>query len=131
MRRLDFEKYEGLGNDFVIVRSEMPELSAETVTQLCDRHRGVGADGVLTLSPPAGSGVVKMVVQNADGSRPEMCGNGLRCVALYLTRQPLAPSKTFLVETDAGSRLCEVREPGAQGKPGASRYGNGKSAPRT
>src|SRR3954462_13276030 len=82
-----FWKYEGTANDFVVIEGDDPSLDLDpaVVAQLCDRHRGVGADGVLLITPSAmgaGGAVARMVVRNADGSRPEMCGNGLRCVAL-------------------------------------------------
>ena len=75
----------GLGNDFVLVdrRATGALPSPEQALAWCDRHRGVGADGILTLLPSRVA-TARMVVQNADGSRPEMCGNGLRCVAKLL-----------------------------------------------
>src|SRR5690606_8089673 len=79
---LEFEKYEATGNDFIVVRVPSPDaLSPKQAMALCDRHFGVGADGVLLISPSA-EGRARMTVLNADGSRPEMCGNGLRCAAL-------------------------------------------------
>ena len=85
---LRFQKYEGLGNDFVVVDAAREDaVSSDGVRTLCDRHFGVGADGVLWVVPPSSAGArARMVVRNADGSRPEMCGNGLRCVALHLAR---------------------------------------------
>lgn len=82
---LDFEKYQGTGNDFVITdhRSGVRSLSPEEVRRLCDRHRGIGADGVLAVWPHA-QAHARMRVHNADGSESGMCGNGLRCVARYL-----------------------------------------------
>ena len=79
-----FSKYQGTGNDFIVLdkRAGGAALSAEVVARLCDRHRGIGADGVLTLwKEPEHD--FRMQVQNADGSESEMCGNGLRCVARY------------------------------------------------
>jgi diaminopimelate epimerase len=105
-----FEKYEGLGNDFLVIDA-MDEsiLAPEIVTALCDRHFGIGADGVLLVLPPREAGHdVRMVVLNADGSIPEMCGNGLRCVALHVARAKGMDEGTVLVETDAGLRSCEV-----------------------
>jgi diaminopimelate epimerase len=101
-----FEKWEGLGNDFVVVSPEAAEgLDARAV---CDRHRGIGADGVLIVSPP-GTGPARMRVINADGSEPEMCGNGLRCAALSLVAAGLAPAgRPFPVLTGAGLHTCEV-----------------------
>lgn len=103
MSGLAFEKYEGLGNDFIVVEVEREGLVSKALAaQLCDRRLGIGADGVLLVLPavdPAHR--ARMVVINADGSVPEMCGNGLRCVALHL-----AGGGVF--ETDAGLRTCKV-----------------------
>ena len=84
-RRLPFVKMNGLGNDFVVVdiRSETAWETLLTdpaaVRRLCDRHRGIGADGILAILPAETVGAVAtMRVHNADGSRDEMCGNGLR-----------------------------------------------------
>ena len=104
---LRFAKYEGLGNDFVIVDGRTQDLAraAEAAVALCDRHRGIGGDGVLLVDVRAG--VPSMRVINADGSRPEMCGNGLRCVALYLQHSGFGASE-FAVDTDAGPHHCRV-----------------------
>lgn len=111
-----FEKYEGLGNDFVVVdeRGEQPVLDVSALARLCDRHFGIGADGVLEVQPPRTAGAdATMVVRNADGSRPEMCGNGLRCVAAHLARavegRSHADERRVVVDTDAGARICLVR----------------------
>ena len=81
-----FTKYEGLGNDFIVVdgRSSGP-VDPSWAVAWCDRRSGVGADGVLTLLPPrTASADVTMHVTNADGSVAEMCGNGLRCVVRHM-----------------------------------------------
>lgn len=111
---LRFDKYEGLGNDFLIVDvASEGLLSAERAMKLCDRHLGVGADGVLLVLPPASpSARARMLVWNADGSRPEMCGNGIRCVALHLARRDDAPGISYVIDTDAGPRSCEVNRDG-------------------
>jgi diaminopimelate epimerase len=104
---LDFEKYEGLGNDFVVVEAEVGALSLDAVRAICDRHRGVGADGVLFVARSGGRPAMR--VTNADGSRAEMCGNGLRCVALHLARTGAASvGESFVVDTDAGPHACRV-----------------------
>lgn len=98
---LGFEKWEGTGNDFVLV--EAPLLSPDRVRALCDRRRGIGADGVLTIGGTAEE--PSMIVVNADGSRPEMCGNGLRCVAGWLASRGRIPENEWTtVATDAGPR---------------------------
>ncbi len=110
-----FEKYEGLGNDFIVVEREEP-LGAERVVRACDRHFGVGADGVLTVAAPrTPDAAATMIVENADGSRPEMCGNGLRCVALHLARRDGRDLAEYVVDTDAGPRRCKVSRTGDKG----------------
>jgi diaminopimelate epimerase len=109
---LRFHKYEGLGNDFLVVdATDERAVSPEQAVALCDRHRGVGGDGVLLVLPPrarAADAVARMRVINSDGSTPEMCGNGVRCVALHLVRGGKAAAGTVAVDTDAGVRACTV-----------------------
>lgn len=106
---LSFVKYEGLGNDFVVVDEAAWLASGLGAVEVCDRHRGVGADGVLLVGRGQGGAVASMVVLNADGSRPEMCGNGLRCVARYLVDEGRQPAGVdFDVTTDSGARGCRV-----------------------
>lgn len=107
---LDFQKYHGLGNDFLVVRAaDESAVTREMAMALCDRNFGVGADGVLIVSPASGTAWARMTVLNADGSRPEMCGNGLRCVALFLAHEAKMTEAEFDVLTDAGTRHCAVR----------------------
>ena len=109
MARLTFQKYEGLGNDFILVELEREKLTPDVVTRLCDRHFGIGADGVLLIGPASTPGALAtMTVINADGSQPEMCGNGLRCVALYLAARQGRDAMDLQVDTDAGSLGCKV-----------------------
>jgi diaminopimelate epimerase len=110
MKGFAFEKYEGLGNDFIVLDLERAEdFDPRTVPLLCDRRFGIGADGVLLVLPPSkASAVARMVVRNADGSVPEMCGNGLRCVALHVARGGGSAGVEFTVETDSGLRRCAV-----------------------
>jgi diaminopimelate epimerase len=125
---LRFAKYEGLGNDFLVVDSPNDTLlDAAQVAKLCDRHFGVGGDGVLLVLPPTSLGArATMVVLNADGSRPEMCGNGLRCVALHLALQDRAQAISFIVDTDAGPRLVAVER---TDKSGSISVGMGRGLP--
>ncbi len=128
---LPFVKVEGLGNDFLLIDLSRPgdgpldpqpgrlapapdpdALAAHlTALQrdapaLCDRRTGVGGDGLLIVAPPQRpDSAATMLVINHDGSRPEMCGNGLRCVALFVAGGP----STLRIDTDAGPRLCHVR----------------------
>jgi diaminopimelate epimerase len=102
-------KYHGLGNDFVVLdrRPSGRDIGPEQSIQLCDRRRGVGADGVLVLLPSPGA-AARMVVHNADGSVPEMCGNGIRCAVKHLLdRAPERPPSVD-VDTGAGRLRCDV-----------------------
>lgn len=97
-----FAKMEGLGNDFVVVE-EVPAGPAQ-VRAWCDRRHGIGADGVLAIGPEP-----SMLYWNADGSRAEMCGNGLRCVARYaVDRHWCEAGEWFSISTPAGSRRALV-----------------------
>jgi diaminopimelate epimerase len=107
--RVTFQKYEGLGNDFILVEGARDRLAAGVVAKLCDRHFGIGADGVLLVGPATSAGAAAtMTVINADGSQPEMCGNGLRCVALHLASKRGLDAADLLVDTDAGALRCQV-----------------------
>lgn len=114
---LRFEKYHGIGNDFLVVEAEKPDaIPVARAMELCRRHFGVGGDGVLIVSPPTSTGArATMTVLNSDGSTPEMCGNGLRCVALHLSRQAHEDNADFLVDTGAGALRCEVSRQGNEG----------------
>ncbi len=116
---LAFGKYQGLGNDFLIVdlRESEPQPSPEKRDEhgfsiarwLCDRRLGVGADGVLTIRAPQTSMAhASMRVLNADGSEAQMCGNGLRCVAKYLLETSEVPATSITIDTGAGALHCEA-----------------------
>jgi diaminopimelate epimerase len=107
-----FDKYEGLGNDFIVVDTTRDDaVPAAMARRLCDRHFGIGADGVLLVLPPRAPGCdARMRVVNADGSIPEMCGNGIRCVALRLARGRGIRNGKLVIETDAGPRACVVED---------------------
>lgn len=100
-------KYHGLGNDFVVLdrRQTGVDIDAELSRWMCDRRRGIGADGVLSLLPAA-AGLARMVVHNADGSIAEMCGNGLRCAVKYLVDHASGRPERINVETGAGVLAC-------------------------
>jgi diaminopimelate epimerase len=114
METLSIHKYEGLGNDFILVETDSrTAVDAQHARRLCDRHFGVGADGVLLVTPArSGEARARMTIINADGSRAEMCGNGLRCVALHLARRDEVGQTSYLVETDAGRLRCDVEREG-------------------
>ncbi len=110
---LRFVKYHGLGNDFVVVEGP-PLVDPERAVRLCDRRRGVGADGVLTILPAERGGAAYMHVYNADGSVAAMCGNGIRCVARHLA-ETRGLGGELVIETDGGDRRCLVHR-GARGE---------------
>jgi diaminopimelate epimerase len=110
-----FFKYQGLGNDFVVIdrRASGTDVDAALSRRLCDRHFGIGADGVLAILPESGT-AGRMVVHNADGSVAEMCGNGLRCVVKYLAENDPTKPSVLKVATGAGVLESEI-EWGGQG----------------
>ena len=100
-------KWHGLGNDYLVVEeSALPApLTADAIVLLCDRHRGVGSDGILLRLHPTGAvpgAVARMRVFNPDGSESEMCGNGIRIFARYLAAIGAVAEPEFTVETLAG-----------------------------
>ncbi len=96
-----FEKWQALGNDYLIV--ERTDLDEELVRHLCDRHFGVGADGVLLLEPPDEPGfVARLRIFNPDGSEAELSGNGARQAIMYLRHRGWTDRDTFSIQTIAG-----------------------------
>jgi len=131
---LTLVKYQGLGNDFLVAldgrgldaagderarqapagrdgpdAGTRPDPVGELARTLCDRHTGVGADGLLVLRTAVSGGEVRMELRNADGSRAETSGNGLRCFALAVVEAGLVPGPELLIETDAGLRRAVLR----------------------
>ncbi len=107
-----FAKYEGAGNDFILIDNRKGDFrpDARLVARLCDRHFGIGADGLMTLSVTP-DGVCTMHYYNADGSEGEMCGNGARCFALFAEHLGIqGPVKRFRA-TD-GPHTAHVRRTG-------------------
>jgi len=85
--KINFTKYHGLGNDFILIdnrHDQTPCLTSEQAMKLCDRHFGIGGDGVIFALPPQGDSDYTMRIYNSDGSEPEMCGNGIRCLARFV-----------------------------------------------
>ncbi len=107
--KLAFWKMHGAGNDFILVDGRSATgfpPAAAVVAKLCDRKRGVGADGLIVLSPSPTSDV-RVRFFNADGSEAEMCGNGARCAALLAFDLSLA-KREMLIETGAGTVGAEI-----------------------
>ena len=110
-----FEKWQALGNDYVIV--EAPDVDRDLVRRICDRHTGVGADGVLALAPADEPGfVARLRIFNPDGSEAELSGNGAREAIMYLHRRGWTDQREFSIQTIAGEirptildeRTCRV-----------------------
>ena len=108
---LKFEKYQGAGNDFVIVSEKeliekgIPEYG-EVASQVCNRHFGIGADGLIILKYVAS--MPFMFFFNADGSQAPMCGNGIRCFSHYLVNNHLVDGNEFVVKTVPGDLTIRV-----------------------
>jgi diaminopimelate epimerase len=110
---LNFHKMHGSGNDFIVVHTERKNdgaamLGARQVRALCDRKFGIGADGVIVIGPSK-TADHRVKIYNSDGSIAEMCGNGIRCCALYVRMLGLSDKPSALFETDAGPISVETR----------------------
>jgi diaminopimelate epimerase len=104
-----FSKYHGSGNDFLLVEDldDVISLTPATVVAMCDRARGVGADGVIRVTRSERAPFA-MDLWNADGGRAEMSGNGMRCVARFLLDRGLAGGPEIEVDTAAGPKRVRV-----------------------
>ena len=108
---LRFTKMNGAGNDFVLLDNRLGNirLEAAQIARICDRHRGVGADGILILEKAANGADFRMRYYNADGGEAEMCGNGARCFARYAQKVAGAADRLSF-ETPAGVIGAELKE---------------------
>ncbi|MEK6558045.1 MAG: diaminopimelate epimerase [Candidatus Margulisiibacteriota bacterium] len=108
---LAFTKMHGIGNDFIVIDGVRTMIDETTIQKrasaLCNRHTGVGADGVILILP-SDIADLRMRVFNTDGSEAEMCGNGIRCFAAFVSQAGLVASKIFTVQTPAGIRIPEI-----------------------
>jgi diaminopimelate epimerase len=108
---LSFAKMHGLGNDFVIVddRDEQWDFDPDAIRFLCDRHFGIGADGLILVRLATVPGAdFQMLYHNADGTPAEMCGNGIRCFAKYLVDRGLVEGEGLAVQTLGGIKDIHV-----------------------
>jgi len=106
MPHIPFTKATACGNDFLIINASAWPGDIHSFTRtICDRHHGVGADGVEWILPPQ-TGDLRIRLVNADGSDAEISGNGTRCVAAWYCLQN--PATTVRIETDAGVKTCEL-----------------------
>lgn len=110
---MKFTKMHGLGNDYIYIDAfeEVVRDPQPLARRLSDRHFGIGGDGLILISPSRVDGAdCRMEMYNADGSRAQMCGNGLRCVAKYAFDRGLVRSSELRVETDSGVKQAHVLE---------------------
>jgi diaminopimelate epimerase len=107
---MKFTKMHGLGNDFVVVAefSSVPEQISELARQVCDRHFGIGADGLVLILPHKGEADFAMRIFNADGTEAEQCGNAVRCVAKYVYDKKLTDREEILLETRIGVQRLKL-----------------------
>jgi diaminopimelate epimerase len=105
-------KHHGLGNDFLVLLdlAGARAVTADDAVALCHRHTGVGADGLLVGGPPRDGAELSMVLLNADGSRAEMSGNGIRCLVQAALQAGIVGGPEVRVATDAGVRAVTVIE---------------------
>lgn len=110
---MNFAKMHGLGNDFIILNcldetEYIPsKLYHSLSAELCDRHFGIGADGVLLVLPSAQADI-RMRIINSDGSEAEMCGNGIRCFARFVYEKGIVPKEVMTIETLAGIMVPRI-----------------------
>jgi diaminopimelate epimerase len=108
-RRLRLSKLHGAGNDFLVTVAGAADASpADVATRLCDRHVGIGADGLITLLPGRDGSDCTMELRNADGSVAEMSGNGIGCLSWVAVREGLGDGKRLVVDTGGGRRDVEL-----------------------
>jgi diaminopimelate epimerase len=119
-----FAKYQGIGNDFVMFADpdDRLRLTPEDVRALCDRRFGIGADGVIRVAPATGGGDFFMDYVNSDGSLGEMCGNGIRCLAVFAAAEGLTGKDELRVETRAGLKTIWVTGDGIRVDMGPPRF---------
>ncbi|MGH7821061.1 MAG: diaminopimelate epimerase, partial [Candidatus Binatia bacterium] len=113
--RLPFTKMHGTGNDYVYVNGFEVKVAdpASLARRVSPRHQGIGADGVILIQP-SDVAHCRMEMYNADGSRGEMCGNGIRCVGKYAYDHGIARENPLRVETDAGIKVLELETAGGE-----------------
>jgi diaminopimelate epimerase len=116
---VEFTKYHGLGNDFILVDNRHqvePRLTPEQAVAWCDRHFGIGADGVIFALPGQDGTHYTMRIFNSDGSEPEMCGNGIRCLARFIADLEIADTgvaqPAYQIHTLAGVMIPKLEADG-------------------
>lgn len=116
MTIINFTKMQGLGNDFVVLDYEEYKKTNKTpqelALKLCDRHFGIGADGLIIVNPDTKDTDIGWIFYNNDGSIAQMCGNGIRCFAKYVFEKGYVNKKEFSVETKAGTIIPKILDNG-------------------
>ena len=112
MTQIRFTKMQGLGNDFIVLDFEEYKKTSIPLDQLaiklCDRHFGIGADGLMVVNPETKNTDIGWFFYNSDGTIAQMCGNGMRCFAKYVYDKKILTKKEFSVETGAGTIIPEI-----------------------
>ncbi len=105
-----FYKYHGLGNDFIIIdnRKSNIKLSFNSIVKMCSRNFGIGADGIVLVEESI-TADIKMTIYNSDGSKPNMCGNALRCFGKFVYDRAIIRNQVLMVETPAGIMRLELK----------------------
>ncbi len=109
MKKIKFSKFNGQGNDFIIIDATVNEinLSKKNIIKICNRNYGVGGDGLIMIKKSQNSDL-RMEYYNRDSSAAEMCGNGIRCMAAFAYNNNLIKSKDLIIETPAGRRSVSI-----------------------
>ncbi len=109
-----FSKYHGIGNDFIMFADpeDRLEITSELAERLCDRRFGVGGDGTIRVAPGRDGADFAMDYRNSDGSMGEMCGNGIRCLAVFARDQGLTDATELKVDTGAGRKTITIEDDG-------------------
>ena len=119
MENIIFEKYQGNGNDFIIIDSRGNEIFNNfksndifDIKKLCDRQFGIGGDGVIFIKESDENNFAKMIIYNSDGSEAQMCGNGIRCLVEYIHRinKETINSSEYRIETKAGLKIAQYND---------------------
>lgn len=110
---IEFTKYQGLGNDFILIDNRhqaTPRITPAQAIQLCDRHFGIGSDGVIFVLPGEQGADYTMRIFNSDGSEPEMCGNGIRCMGRFIAELEGQENQNIVykIHTLAGAIVPEI-----------------------
>ena len=109
-----FTKMNGAGNDYIYFdllndKTTDKTFTKEAIIRLCDRNKSIGGDGIVLINK-SNVAIAKMIIFNSDGSRAEMCGNALRCVARYLYDNKYISNKRFFIETDSGIKDTVIND---------------------